>query len=113
MLFRSGDPARDKPADYLGGTLRLMAGQLVADGELYLNAWGPEPWYREFHLTFPVQFKAGLSWAFGKPSFMDDTNRVGLALMYRGFDAMSPTDQSANGTIDGRYEIQTFVNLSL
>ena len=108
-----GDPARDKPADYLGGTLRLMAGQLVADGELYLNAWGPEPWYREFHLTFPVQFKAGLSWAFGKPSFMDDTNRVGLALMYRGFDAMSPTDQSANGTIDGRYEIQTFVNLSL
>jgi hypothetical protein len=107
-----GDPAKD-PVYYGGGTLRLGVGRMMIDSELYFNSWGPEPWYREFQATFPIQAKLGISWGFSPIKWMNPSNRVGLDLLYRSFGANSPADQSANGTIDGRFELQAWMNLSL
>lgn len=107
-----GDPAQE-PAEYAGGTARLMVDRLTIDGELFLDSWGPEAWYREFQITFPVQAKLGASWAFGKPSLMDAANRFGFELHYRSFGPGAPAEQTASGTIDWRAEARAWVNFSL
>lgn len=42
------------------------------------NAWGAQDWYRTFNQTFPAQWQLDLACGFGSPSFLDNSNRVGV-----------------------------------
>jgi len=106
------DPAK-APVLYGGGTLRLAIDRLMINGELYVNAWGPESWYREFQATFPLQAKLGLAWGFKPLSFMNQNDRVGVDVMYRSFGPNSPSDQSASGALSSRFEVQAYFNVGL
>lgn len=107
-----GDPAKS-PVLYGGGTLRLAVNRMMLNGELYVNSWGPEAWYREFQATFPLQAKLGLAYGFKPLSFMDQSNRLGFDVLYRSFGANSPTNQSNSGALASRFDVQAYLNFGL
>ncbi len=64
---------------------------LIASTDFTINGCGPESWWRNFNLTFPLQYSIDVAYGFGKnpPSFLDSLNRVGLRIVGRTFDADS------------------------
>ena len=83
------------------------------------NAWGPEGWWRNFNMTFPLQFTFDLAYGFGdQPSFLDATNRIGLKVNGRKFGKYSDDPYGAlpkGGVKNGStfVEVTTYLNIGL
>ena len=83
------------------------------------NAWGPESWWRNFNMTFPLQFSFDIAYGFDdKPSFLDSTNRIGVKIKGRKFGKYSQDSYNAlpkNSVVNGSAfaEITTYVNIGL
>ena len=83
------------------------------------NAWGPEGWWRNFNMTFPLQFTFDVAYGFGNnPSFLDATNRLGVKLSGRKFGKYSEDAYGAlpkGSTVNGStfVEVTTYVNIGL
>lgn len=84
-----------------------------------INAWGPEGWWRNFNMTFPLQFTFDIAYGFGdQPSFLDATNRIGLKLNGRKFGKYSSDPYGAlpmGGKLNGStfVEVTTYMNIGL
>jgi hypothetical protein len=105
-----GDPTQPL-ANFVGGSLRVALGRLSLNGELYRNYWGSEYWYRQFQEIFPVRAKLGFAYGLKDLSFMGETDRIGLDLLYRSDTSML----AASGSDDQKecIEAQVYVNFSL
>ena len=83
------------------------------------NAWGPETWWRNFNMTFPMQFSFDLAYGFGnQPSFLDSTNRIGIKVNGRKFGKYSADPYGAlpvGSKLEGStyVEITTYMNIGL
>ena len=84
-----------------------------------VNAWGPEGWWRNFNMTFPLQYSIDIAYGFGKvPSFLDATNRIGVKVTGRKFGKYSqdaynalPKGSVMNGS--SYAEVTTYLNIGL
>ena len=91
----------------------------ICSGNLSLNTWGPESWWRNFNQTFPLQFSVDLAYGFGdQPSFLDAKNRIGVKMSGRKFGQYSSDPYGAlpkGATMNGStyVEITTYVNIGL
>ncbi len=99
--------------------LAVRYNHLIGSTNWSFNAWGPEGWWRNFNMTFPLQFSFDLAYGFGdQPSFLDSTNRIGIKVKGRKFGKYS--DDSYNALPKGAVlngstyaEITTYINIGL
>ena len=88
------------------------------------NTWGPESWWRNFNQTFPLQYSFDIAYGFGNaPSFLDNSNRIGVKVVGRKFGKYSSDPYYAlpKGVVKNKKipegtsyaEITTYVNIGL
>ena len=88
------------------------------------NTWGPESWWRNFNQTFPLQYSFDIAYGFGNaPSFLDNSNRIGVKVVGRKFGKYSsdPYNALPKGVMKNKKipegtsyaEITTYVNIGL
>lgn len=74
-----------------GADLRAIYKKVKFATAIKFNDWGPYDYYRDFNLTFPVQFVADLSTSVYKPTFLFSPNtRFGVRWTWRSLDQYSP-----------------------
>ena len=91
----------------------------IASTNWSFNAWGPESWWRNFNMVFPLQFSFDIAYGFGnQPSFQDATNRIGIKVNGRKFGQYSqdpygalPKGAPVNGST--YFEITTYLNIGI
>ena len=82
-----------------------------------VNKWGTESWWRDFNMSFPLQYTIDVAYAFDKnPTFMEKTNRVGIKLVGKNFGKYSSDAYGAlplGADVDGaKYmELSTYFNI--
>ncbi len=103
-----------KLVTYAGANLKVLANRFLLEGGARLDGWGSEQWYREFNLTYPLQWNIGLAYGFEKISFLNQDNRAGIMITGQTLDRYSsPNNENpAAEPIKQRLEIQAYVNLS-
>ncbi len=91
----------------------------IASIDATVNGWGPETWYRDFNITFPLQYSLDVAYAFNEnPSFLDSKNRVGLKLLGRVYGEKSSDAYKAlpfGAAVDGAhyFELTTYFSVGL
>ncbi len=82
---------------YMGGALQLLYDRVSLDSMVEWNGWGPEPWYREFNVTYPWQWKVDVSYGFDMPKFLESSAKIGLFWEGRTFDQHSGAGEPKDG----------------
>jgi len=73
------------------GDLTMIYKKVKLMSSLKINDWGPYDYYRDFNLTYPMQFIADFSANAGKPNWFNLPNtRVGIRAAWRSLDQYSP-----------------------
>ena len=91
----------------------------IASTNWSFNTWGPESWWRNFNMTFPLQFSFDIAYGFGnQPSFQDAKNRIGIKVKGRKFgpDSQDPYGALPQGApVNGStyFEITTYLNIGI
>lgn len=103
---------------FVDAGLSVRYSHLIASADFSFNKWGPENWWRNFNYTFPLQYTVDVAYGFGKPSFLDSANRVGVRVKGRNFGKYSSDAYGAlpsgMGVADAMYmEVATYFNISL
>ena len=89
----------------------------IGAGNISINSWGPEHWWRNFNKIFPLQYSFEIAYGFDKnPSFLDSKNRIGLRINGRTFgkysdDAFFALPKTAKMIGSHYFEIGAFVNV--
>lgn len=105
---------------YTGG-LAARYGHWIGSVDVIVNGWGPESWWRDFNMTFPLQYTVDIAYAFNKnPSFLDKANRIGLRFAGRNFgeyssDAYGALPSAVSKNPDGAMymEVTTYFSIGL
>lgn len=92
---------------------------LIFASEFIINGCGPESWWRNFNMTFPLQYNIDIAYGFGKnpPSFLDSLNRVGIRFTGRNFgesssDAYHALPESISGVATPNLDGQKYMELT-
>ena len=80
-----GNPAV-APQPSLSAAVDLRLGPWQFGGGFEQNVWGPENWHYEFGFTIPQQFNVLVAYHFGRFSFVEPQNRLGIELYSRTID---------------------------
>jgi hypothetical protein len=83
--------------EFTKGGGQLVLDRFLLEGSYAVDAWGPFDWHRQFNITYPVQWTAGVAWGLAPLSLLTDTNRVGVRVNYREFGAISTTTEINSG----------------
>jgi len=83
--------------EFTKGGGQLVLDRFLMEGSYAVDAWGPFDWHRQFNITYPVQWTAGVAWGLAPLSLLTDTNRVGVRVNYREFGANSTTTEINSG----------------
>lgn len=61
--------------------------KLIAKTNFIINGPGPESWWQNFNMSFPLQYEIDVAYGLGKaaPSFLDGKNRIGVKVIGRTF----------------------------
>lgn len=70
---------------FVNAGLAARYNNLIGKMGIQLNDFGPESWWHNANNTFPLQFALDVAYGFSKPSFLDNSNRVGLKVVGRTF----------------------------
>lgn len=93
--------------------------QWIGSFDCTVNGWGPESWWRDFNMTFPLQYCLDVAYAFDNaPTFLEKTNRVGIKILGRLFGENSSDAYNAlpvGAGLDGShyFELTTYFNIGL
>ena len=68
----------DEFVNFVAGDLAVRYKKWMVKGDLSVNAWGEEEWWRNFNQTFPLQYGLDVAYGFSKPIFAEATNRIGM-----------------------------------
>ena len=104
---------------FIHGGLSARYKHFIAKTDFTVNGWGAEGWYRNFNITFPLQYTIDVAYAFNeKPSFMEATNRVGVKIEGRNFgkgstDSFFALPMGAGVEGSKYFELTTYVNIGL
>lgn len=104
---------------FVHGGLSARYKHFIAKTDFTVNGWGVEGWYRNFNITFPLQYTIDVAYAFNeKPSFMEATNRVGVKIEGRNFgkgstDSFFALPMGAGVEGSKYFELTTYVNIGL
>tara|TARA_R110002124_G_scaffold278161_1_gene449966 strand:+ start:3258 stop:6407 length:3150 start_codon:yes stop_codon:yes gene_type:complete len=113
-----------------GMDVRMIYNRLKLNTFVKVNDWGPFDYYRDFNLTFPLQFMADFSTTLGKPDWFDiPRTRLGIRGTWRALDQYSPRyaptyttnvagervpDPTAPGFDNGtEWEISTYIQIDI
>lgn len=91
----SGEDSRQ--VNYANVGLGLRWDRIIFDGMVHFNSWGPELWYRNFNLTYPLQWEAELAFAFDPPSFLDQELRIGIRNEGRSYGDYTADEEPNDG----------------
>lgn len=98
-----------------GGSLRLAYQDFLVTTRVLFNDWGPYDYYRDYNLTYPLQWYGDASWGFLPALVGPPQTRFGVRGQYRRLDRYS--DGWANPLAPGRsgseYEITTYIQAAL
>lgn len=104
---------------FVSGGIAARYGHWIGSFDCTVNGWGAESWWRDFNMSFPLQYKLDIAYAFGtNPSFMESTNRVGLKIVGKNFGEYSSDAYNAlpmGADVDGaKYmEVTTYFSIGL
>jgi beta-galactosidase len=98
-----------------GGSLRIGVYDFLLATRLHLNDWGPYDYFRDYNLTYPLQWYGDASWGFLPALVGTSQTRFGVRGQYRRLDRYS--DGWANKLMPGRsgseFEITTYLHAAL
>lgn len=108
----------DEFIDFVVGKLDVRYKNWMFNGNIGINNWGEESWWRNFNQTFALQYGFDISYGFSKPSFAEKTNRIGVNVKGVTFGKNSADAYNAlpaNISVDGaKYmEVSVYMNMGL
>ena len=90
-----------------GGDVRVIHKKMKYVFTGKVNDWGPFDYYRDFNLTFPLQFVLDVSTTLGKPNwFILPNTRIGIQGTWRSLDQYSPRYTPTNTFIPNTFPPQ-------
>jgi hypothetical protein len=98
-----------------GGGLRFGVYDFLLATRLLFNDWGPYDYYRDFNLTYPLQFYGDLSWGMRPALVGNPQTRFGVRGQYRTLDVYSDgwADKLNPGKSGSEYEITTYIQATM
>ncbi len=102
----------DRLVTYGGGTLSARLNHWLISSSIDFNSWGHEDWYRQFNITYPLQWTLDISRGFELPSFLDTKNRIGIRWKGRTYDEYAPDNETNNGLNSWRMEVLMYLSVS-
>ena len=102
-----------------GADIRAIYKKFKLTTEVKIDDWGPFDYYRDFNLTFPLQYMVDLSTTVGKPDwFILPNTRLGIRYTWRSLDNFSPRfefqDPIDRGFANGNeWEIRTYLHINI
>lgn len=82
---------------YMGGGLKIRYDHLTLDSTLKWNEWGSETWYREFNITYPLQWKIDLAYSFDLPKLFNSEAKIGVNWQGKTYGDYSTTEEPGSG----------------
>ncbi|MCR5217358.1 glycoside hydrolase family 2 TIM barrel-domain containing protein [Treponema sp.] len=113
------DAGSDEFCTFVSGGIAARYKHFIGSLDCTVNGWGTESWWRDFNMTFPLQYTLDLAYAFGtNPSFLDSANRIGLKIVGKNFGEDSSDAYGAlpyGASVDGAMymEVTTYFSIGL
>ena len=107
----TGNPDGDA-AEFMSLDAKMIFNKkFYLEGYAKKDAWGPYDWYRQFNITYPLQFKLDCSILID--NILDNTlsSKIGLNSIFRTLDENSPTNEGIGE--DSDYEFQAGIYYSI
>lgn len=107
----------DRIVDFSGLDIQHRVNNWMIKGDVRFNDWGSQLWYRDFNITYPVQWEADIAYGFELPKFGSDENRIGLRVKGRTLDEYALDDGASrdewdDGNNEFMSEIELYYNIS-
>ncbi len=102
----------DRIVTYFGAEISARVAQWAFSGGFDIDAWGKEDYYRQFNLTYPLQWNVDVSRAFAIPEFLNSDNRIGIQWKGRSYDERAPDTETNNGLYAWKMELFTYLAFS-
>jgi len=105
--------------NFYNAGVKARYGHWIGSYSATLNGWGTEGWYRDFNITFPLQYTLDVAYSFKKnPSFLDSMNRLGVKVKgvhYGKYSSAAYGSLPMGAAVDGaKYlELTTYFNIGL
>ena len=98
-----------------GGGLRFGFYDFLLAARLLFNDWGPYDYYRDWNLTYPLQFYGDLSWGMRPALTGNPQTRFGVRGQYRTLDAYSDgwADKLNPGHSGSECEVTTYIQATM
>ena len=94
-----------------------LEGKLIVDkthiyeGYIKVDDFGPEDFYEQFNLVYPLQLKLEYARLLDALRDEDRSSKIGVKFYYRELDELSPPDEYQDGENDYMMEVQTYFTL--
>jgi hypothetical protein len=101
---------------HYGGSLRFGLSDFLFATRVLFDDWGPYDYYRDWNLTYPVQWYGDMSWGLVPALFGVQDTRFGVRGQVRTLDRFSPgfVPSAGNpGATGAEYELTTYVQATL
>lgn len=83
------DAGNTEFVNFIDANLAIRYKHWMLTGGVALNKWGAESWWRDFNITFPLQYSIDLAYGFEVPQFAEPTNRIGIKVQGANFASYS------------------------
>ncbi len=108
----SGQPNEDA-IDFFSADAKIIVDKKhIYSGYIKVDDFGPYDHQKQFNIVYPLQMK--LEYARLLDQLQDElkSSKVGVKLLYRTLDELSPDDEYEDGENDYMFEVQTYFKLA-